>query len=246
MSQISFPTVLTDEQFIQNFLNQLKQRRAELGSVALPSDLTPVGMPAIGSAHLQSLLDAIPYANDGDVIRADHFNTIRAALAQLAAELGLSPRPIGVDVLSIFPIQSAGIAAPWEQQTDDIAAPPATAPGATTATTYIPITLPNGVDILALGAAGEQESPSVNVALQRRMLTTDPDIDAFDRIMSFIPKTSGPFYDKQTALRPGNPSTFRRVDNTLFSYFLRVTWSPVGPPPNSAKLSGLQITYTSR
>src|SRR5829696_1319590 len=241
MSQTSFPTVLTDEQFIQSFLNQLKQRGAELGSTVVPSDLTPVGMPAIGSAHLQSLLDAIPYANDGDVIRADHFNTIRAALVQLAAELGLSSRPLGVGVVSIFPTQSGGIypaaatdIQPWQQSLEGIEAPLASAPDGSLAMTFMPVSLPDGVQILSLRAVGQLEHTSGDVSLpvrlERRQLTIDPAVeDTIDRIVQVpSPRTSGPFDTKEGARDNPRIPGLRRVDNNNFSYFLRVTWRDSG------------------
>ena len=43
--------------------------------------------PTQPSAQLQEFLAAIPFANDGDVITADHHNTLRAALGRIAASL---------------------------------------------------------------------------------------------------------------------------------------------------------------
>jgi hypothetical protein len=217
---------------------------ASIQTQALQQLAELLGTPADGSPQFQSFIDAIPYANDGDVIRADHFNAIRGALVQLATALGLSRRPIGVDVLTIFPTQSGGVTEPWEQHNDRITAPPTAAPEASLATTFIPVILPDGVDILSLGAAGEQSSAStVYMRLQRRQLTTDPEIDPIDKIVSYIPRESGRFNDKAVAQDNVRIPGLRRVDNKLFSYFIRVTWSDAGPKPKSAEVYGFQIAY---
>ena len=98
MTQSTFPTSTVLNPALFEIL--LKQRLAEQFQTSAL---------ATGSPQLKSFLDAIPFVNDGDVIRADHFNAIRAALIQLAAALGLNSRTPGVDVLTIFPTQSGGI-----------------------------------------------------------------------------------------------------------------------------------------
>jgi hypothetical protein len=74
-------------------------------------------------------------------------------------------------------------------------------------------------------------------------LTTDPEIDPIDKIVSYIPRESGRFNDKAVAQDNVRIPGLRRVDNKLFSYFIRVTWSDAGPKPKSAEVYGFQIAY---
>jgi hypothetical protein len=235
MSQIPFTTArLSPELLLQIAAQQLAGQ-------------FQVTTPAAGTPQ-QSFLDAIPFVNDGDVIRADHFNAIKAALTQLAAALGLSQRPIGVNVLSIFPTQGGGIDLPWDQYSEGISAPPQVTPDASAAVTYIPVTLPDGVDILFLGAVGELVSTTgsntLKVQLERALTSADidPDRTRVDGIVTFK-AGNGPFGKPVPAQDDPRIPGLRRVDNKQFSYFLQVRWKDGGPTPKSAAIYGFEITY---
>src|ERR671914_907403 len=68
----------------------------------------------ITSAQLQSFLDAIPFANDGDVITPDHHNTLRAACGRIAQSLD-ETQLARVVTASITPVlfSAGGAAPPW-------------------------------------------------------------------------------------------------------------------------------------
>jgi hypothetical protein len=65
------------------------------------------------------------------------------------------------------------------------------------------------------------------------------------QVVSYLPKEIGPFNEKEPALDKPSIPGLRTVDNDLFTYFVRATWSPTSSKPNGATLFGIQITYAS-
>src|SRR5689334_14752604 len=57
------------------------------GVIAPITDAPTAGVP-VPSADLQTFLNAIPIAEDGDVITQEYHNSLRAAIARIAAYLG--------------------------------------------------------------------------------------------------------------------------------------------------------------
>ena len=73
--------------------------------------------PTASASDLQILMSQIPAAEDGDVIRSEHFNLMRAALFELAGRLGVGPvaTSLTVSVVPALLPMTAGdvVAQPW-------------------------------------------------------------------------------------------------------------------------------------
>jgi hypothetical protein len=181
----------------------------------------------------------------------DEFDKISDAVKLISDALQALQPPAGiVDLLSVFPTQCGGEPQPFDQGVDGLKAPPEAAPDADSAFTFIPITLPNGAEIRSLRAVGEIVTTGTGgmaapVRLQRRQLTTDPNVDPLDRIAQVTPDTNGPFDIKREAFDIPSIPGLRAVDNNRFSYFLRVSWVDGGPKPRSANFVGFQIAYVT-
>ena len=186
---------------------------------------TQAAPPASGSAQLQSFLDAIPYANDGDVIRADHFNAIRAALAQLASALDVDQlsrvvTPLFTPVL--LPVAGAEEAA-WRSAVGFAVGP---AKG-NAAKGWMPVELPNqaSIDSLTIRAKmpkavtiwtvelrRQEVAGSVGVAICRKEIQAEP-LSGDNTLAVTIPVIS-------EGLTPAQRDDRRRIDTTAYRYLV--------------------------
>lgn len=164
MSPISSADKLLDLSTLQVSPLLLQLLTLTGGQASAPTATTP----ATGSIQLQSFLNAIPVANDGDVIRADHFNAIRSALAQLAAALDvdqLSRVVAPVFTPTLLPIAGAEAAA-WRTEIGYAVGPSS----GSVAKGWMPIDLPNqaAIDSLTIRARMPQAPKMWKVELRRQ------------------------------------------------------------------------------
>ena len=128
------------------------------------------------SANLQALLAAIPIAIDGQVIAADHHNSLRAALITLAGEMGLGlTAPTTTFTFMPAFLQSAGNTPNWTSA-DFVA----TSAAGTNPDGWLSVQLPDGQRIQSMTVSGKISSgttaKSFKVMLLRQ-LTTGPGSD---------------------------------------------------------------------
>jgi hypothetical protein len=196
-----------------------------LSQVAFPSETTAQAPAATGSAQLQAFLDAIPYANDGDVIRADHFNAIRTALAQLASALDADQlsrvvTPVFTPVLLPLAVDES---AAWRYTVGYAIGPAAGA----TAHGWMPIDLPNqaAIDNLTVrakmgGPVGswfvelrrQEVASAATVTLCRKDIKSEPTA-ADGTLTATIPVDTSGLTAAQLADR-------RRIDTTTYRYLI--------------------------
>jgi hypothetical protein len=104
-------------------------------------------------ADLQTLINAIPDANDGNIISSDYHNTIKAALQAIATELGggAASQTANVTVQPNFLVAAGGGAA-WTVSLG-LATSVAGSNG------FIALNLPDGATIQSMEIWGKQISP---------------------------------------------------------------------------------------
>ena len=133
-----------------------------------------------------------------------------------------------------------------KQSGEGITAPAETSLDNRVAVTYIPVMLPDGVEIRSLRALGEFVHTSGDVilrlALERRELTADHPLD---EIVRLPPPANGPFELNKNAEDSTRIPGLRRVNNKNFTYRIRATWRDSGPTPKSVNVYGFQISYAS-
>src|SRR5262245_38116019 len=120
-----------------------RERSTLIGTLASAGLLTATGGTSTGSAltDLQSLVNAIPIAEDGRVITSLYHNSLRAALLAIADKLGADPASGTVTLTfapSFFP--SGGNESPWSLS-EGVATKP---PGASSTRGWFPLQLPEG------------------------------------------------------------------------------------------------------
>lgn len=181
------------------------------------------------AADLQTLINAIPAAREGDEITPEYHNSVRDALRALAATLGAAgPRTI---TLSPLLNAKAGVAGTWR-----LAEGVASASGAGKSITgFIPVSLPDGTEIRSVTVRGSRtgdvdgfEAKLVRQPLERTDLLT----------VAFAALEELPAGDYQQPLRLQAGANALRVDNSRFKYFFVAT---VDNPANSVSLSSIQF-----
>jgi hypothetical protein len=178
------------------------------------------------SAELQALLGTIPLARDGDVIYAEHFNALRSAIARLARSLddsqfakqftdtfspALMPVPDGEAEFRVGPSGALGPSS------------------GDSASGWLPIELPNNVDIESLTVRGMRPSGVTiwSVALRRVELANGAVADVCQQEIQDTPTQSGRFAAVVPAAAgetvPSVASNLRRVDTTRYRYLFETS-----------------------
>lgn len=177
----------------------------------------------VTSAQLQSFLDAIPFANDGDVITPDHHNSLRAACARIAQSLD-DTQLARVVTESVTPVllPVVGPDPPWR-----IAQGFSVGPTTGNKTEgWMPVELPHGTNVDVLTVRGKRPGAVTiwSAALRRVELagTAQADVCA-DEIQAATAGTDGSFAAtvpvKTDGLSATQAAELRRVDNTRYRYF---------------------------
>ena len=123
--------------------------------------------PAQPSVPFQSFVDAIPFANDGDVITADHYNAIRRAIAQLAGSLD-DTQLARVATLSFAPVlyPDARLKVPSWTTSEGFAV----GPEEQQVIGWMPIELPSGMNIDRLTVRGIMPARGAAGPVDRRVV----------------------------------------------------------------------------
>jgi hypothetical protein len=200
------------------------------------------------SPQLQAFLDAIPFANDGDVITPDHHNTLRTAIGVIARSMEES-QFANVVTLSFSPVlQPVLNATPWRATEGESLGPEQFASG--NAEGWMPLELPNGTDIDALHVRGHVAAkPTVWVAaLKRKAFDGSVSEDVIPADLTAKAATAGPFSGSfsQTPedVSPTLASNLRRVDNSRFRYLFSTKLGSGSPQPAAVALKLVQVTCT--
>jgi hypothetical protein len=212
------------------------------------------GSPTAPSAQVRALIDAIPFANDGDVITADHHNTLREAIARIAGSVG-DTQLARVSIESFAPqlLPVANGEAPWRTS-------PRFAVGPTTgfkAEGWMPLDLPHGADIdsmivrglIPLEVGGSPLDPREwNAKLVRLELAghveevicngelmdapRSPDL----RFVATLPAATA------AGLTPAQASGLRRIDTSSYRYYFHTRLAFL--PAQATELRLVQVRCT--
>jgi|SRR5581483_4369983 len=189
-------------------------------------------------ATLQDLINAIPTAQDGDVIGIDYHNTMLAAIKMLAAQGGGgSSGPATVNV-ALAPQLAAVDSLPWQLQASGNAVKPGG--NATQATGWMQVQLPDSYQIDHMVVSGNKSGNvgSFNVSLIASSLTTGA--------IQQNPPPLGVSIDTTPTDNAGNfsatgkPVSTMVINNAQFKYFLLVRIAGADGAA-TASIFGIQI-----
>lgn len=231
---------------------------AELNALLLQQILNPLFQNAItgaggttaagatGTPQLRALLDSIPFANDGEVIRADHFNAIRAALVQIAGALDIDQlsqvvSPIFTPVL--LPVAGAETVA-WRSAVGFAVGPAA----GKVAKGWMPVDLPNQtlIDSLTIRAKmpavpkiwtvelrRQEVAGSVVELICRKEIQAEP-VAGDGTFTATVPVISD-------GLTPAQLDNRRRVDTSAYRYLI-ATDVAEAPQADALEIRSLAVT----
>ena len=190
------------------------------GPTTPPPAPTPQPASATASAtDLQVLMSQIPVADDGDVIRSEHFNLMRAALFELAGRLGVGP--VQTDMVSSI-VPSFFKQATDPEWTAEYGMAKASATGQTKG--WMEVELPDGARLQEMKVFAKRAGPGAfNVVLKRKKIT-DP-TDTVDLITVPITATSDAKVGETAAVKvavsdPSALEEYRKIDNRTYNYLL--------------------------
>jgi hypothetical protein len=217
------------------------QLAAALAQLALASGGTSATAAAGAGTtpQLQAFLDAIPVANDGDVITPDHHNTLRTAIAQVARALDETQFARVVTqsyTPALLPVAGGGPA--W-RTAEGYAVGPASG---NQAEGWLPLELANGTSIDALTLRGKRPG-AVSIwvaALRRAELAGGSPIDVCTKeIQATTTSADGSFtvtIAPETAGLTATQAAERRlVDTTRYRYWFYTQFA------GAAQASALEI-----
>jgi hypothetical protein len=212
-------------------------------------DTTSLAPPTPG--ELQELLSRIPVAEDGNVIRSEYHNSLRAALLAIARSLGITTDMQAVTQTftpNFFPV---GAQALWVMSAG-IADKAAVGNGANG---WMPVQLPNGARLMNMRVMGRRVGAvsafQVKLVRQRIIATTGANTGTtlttlFD---ADLLNAGDPFNIMVDVEEPNNVSgaavaaiieDFRLVDNDRYKYMITAELSGA---VNLAQLHAIQLIY---
>jgi hypothetical protein len=193
---------------------------------------------------LQTLINAIPDAQDGNVITSNYHNTIKAALHAIVGQLGAAAPTTVTRTLPPNFTAIAGGAAPWALGIGSAAdaGPPSTSG-------FMPLNLPDGVVIQTMTTIGRKTNagPVGNVNL---LIVPIGGAGTGTILIQIDLSVAGdPFTLTGTPNVPGLTSSalvsLQTVQNLQFKYFIEAqVFSPQGTTPASVVINALQVGYT--
>ena len=209
------------------------------------------------SANLQVLLAAIPVAVDGQVITAEHHNSLRAAIITLANQLGVgltSPTTTYTYAPSLLPI--AGAPANWSVTNNFIAQ------GAVASNPdgWLPVQLPQGQMIKQMTVTGKLTTPapaSFTVTLFREPVESAAGTVPTALITIALQTKSGSFSESAAVTAGSAPANsaaavvqqitaqdLKLIDTENYKYFVRATVTGAGTA-GQAEIDAVQIVVGS-
>jgi hypothetical protein len=209
------------------------------GATATPAAEQP-------SPQVQAFLDAIPFANDGDVITADHHNTLRAALGRIARSL--DETQFARVVTPSFPAALLPIdGAPAFRIAEGFAAGPKTG---NTAAGWLPLDLPHGTTIDSLTVRGKRPGAVTiwSASLRRVDLAGGAPVDVCTKeIQSETVAAGGSFVAEiqpvTTGITAAQLSERTLVDTTRYRYHFHTTFAGA-TQADALEVHVVQVTCT--
>ena len=197
------------------------ERAMILGTLTATGELTPTGGTSTGSVpiDLQSLINAIPIAEDGHVITRLHHNSLRAALLAIVTQLGGDPVS-GTVTLTLMPsFLPSGNQAPWL-----LSEGVATRSEAETTRGWFPLQLPEGVRIQNMTVIGRRTGTVESFQVQ---LLRQPINDTPTTVLISIPlqNAGDPFQEPPRSVQvagagPAALEEYRLINNSAFKYLV--------------------------
>lgn len=194
--------------------------------------------PTASATDLQVLMSQIPTAEDGDVIRSDHFNLMRAALFEIAGRLGVGP--VQTDMVS-------SIVPAFFKQTGGLEWVPeygvAKASTAGDVKGWMEVELPDGARLQQMQVFAKRTGAGAfNVVLKRKNIT-DPS-DTVDLITvpitsSTVEKVGESSLVKVAVSDPTALEDYKQVDNRTYNYLLVAEATLAGN--DTAQVNAVQI-----
>jgi hypothetical protein len=172
------------------------------------------------ATNLDTLIAAIPTAEDGHVISRDFHNSLRAALVAIASQLSAAPGQADASLTfapNFLPITDAGVRAPeWVLSVGIASKPGAAAKG------WFPVQLPDGGSIKSMMVTG-QRSGTVLSCQVRLVRQTIADATAAPMIIISLKNVAGqPFKATGEVSGASLPiiQDFQTVNNDKYQYFV--------------------------
>jgi hypothetical protein len=202
------------------------------------SSSTTTGTPI----EIQLLLSAIPIVEDGQVIRSEHHNLVRAALFAIAARLGVTiGGPVGPadKTLTIIPIFQPGLFNEWKVGFGLAYVNQ----GVSTTQGWVQVELPDGAIIKSMTMKGRRDGvvATFSASLERQELNVNG--GSFQDIITIDLKDSQQLYDV-TAQFQGNPG-LNKVDNSNYKYMIDAIVTRSEQATDSIQIYAIQIVYTT-
>jgi hypothetical protein len=171
-------------------------------------------------SDLQNLINAIPRAEDGNVISSQYHNSLRAALAAIANQLGAGPSHAETArsfAPNFLPVIDAGVRSPeWLLSVGIASKPGASARG------WFPVQLPDGGTINSMTVTGQRSGTvtSCQVRLVRQTITDATSVPMITVSLKTV--TGQPFKVTADVTGASLPiiQDFRAVDNDKYQYLV--------------------------
>jgi hypothetical protein len=192
------------------------------------------------AADLQTLVNAIPSAQDGSVIDSRYHNTLKAAVEGIVGQLdtGGGSQNVTESYPPHFLQNSSG---PNWMQLNGVATPTGT-PG--NANGWFALQLPNRARIQSMTVAGRRAGPVLpfNVQLMRVTIADSNNVTLIPLILGTAPD---PFMITGTVQVPGAGTAaleeYRTVDNNLYTYLIIAN---VHNATDIIQINGFRVVYT--
>jgi hypothetical protein len=230
-------------------LTSLSRTGAELPADELRAfDTSSTAGPA--PALVQAALDAIPLARDGDVIASSYHNSLRDAVLLLARLQGggTVDRTTIVTVPPAFVNDDANLA-PWFI-VPGVASKPAAAgnPPISTATGWLPLSLPDGARIQLLTVNGRREGAMASfvVALLRQTIASESQSPVTLISMELRDAERRFAEDGDINVPDAGPAAveeYRVIDNSRYKYLLTATLLEAAVQ-SRVQINALQVVCT--
>ena len=214
--------------------------------------------PATGpSINLQALLASIPIALDGQIITADHHNSLRAAVIGIANQIGVGLQT-ATTAFTFAPtfIATGGANNPPNWTISNFVA---SRPAAGNPDGWLPVQLPNGQRIQSMVVTGKRSgtAPSLFQVRLFRQLMTNTAADPPTLLISVSLETAGSPFQVSAGVVPGAAPTGsglslitaaaaeeqKLIDTSIYKYFVQAVMSG-GGTDTVAEIDAIQINCT--
>jgi hypothetical protein len=188
-------------------------------------------------ADIQTLINAIPDAQDGNVITSDYHNTIKAALLAIAGQLGTAGPGAQTVKITVQPnlVAFAG-GTPWTV-TLGVATSAAGSNG------FIPLNLPDGATIQQMVVFGSQSNP-VSKGFASLLVIPLAGTAATNLILIDLSTGGSPFSLTGTPNVPGLTASalkdMQTVQNSVFKYAIQAEVLGAG-----VTINAFQVIYNT-